>query len=173
MVTYLADAAATGRCTFIENCAVDKVETAVDPTTGRRRAVGVVATVNRMHTVRVKARRCVVVSAGSLHSPGVLLRSGLPNPHIGRHLRLHPVTAVLGTFDRPNFGEAPLVRDPLAWRSRLPYSLCPCRISRCGTVFSALPPLFALCSHFHGASPCPFPSPNCAGTDGSDEHGLC
>eukprot|EP00035_Acanthoeca_spectabilis_P039611 m.63720 g.63720 ORF g.63720 m.63720 type:complete len:838 (+) comp9676_c0_seq1:982-3495(+) len=103
MVTYLADAAATGRCTFIENCAVDKVETAVDPTTGRRRAVGVVATVNRMHTVRVKARRCVVVSAGSLHSPGVLLRSGLPNPHIGRHLRLHPVTAVLGTFDRPNF----------------------------------------------------------------------
>jgi choline dehydrogenase-like flavoprotein len=31
----------------------------------------------------------------------VLLRSGLRSPHIGAHLRLHPVTGLLGRFDQP------------------------------------------------------------------------
>jgi len=44
--------------------------------------------------------RCpiVVVSCGSLQSPLLLRRSGLTSPHIGRNLRLHPVSCVAGIF---------------------------------------------------------------------------
>jgi len=44
----------------------------------------------------IKARR-VVLAAGALHSPTLLLKSGLTHPHIGRNLFLHPVAAT-GSF---------------------------------------------------------------------------
>lgn len=40
----------------------------------------------------VRAAQAVVLSAGTIHSPAVLMRSGLKNPRIGKNLRLHPVT---------------------------------------------------------------------------------
>ena len=40
----------------------------------------------------------VVAAAGSLHTPALLLRSGLKNRNIGRGLRLHPSLVVLGRF---------------------------------------------------------------------------
>jgi GMC oxidoreductase len=43
----------------------------------------------------------VVVAAGALRTPAVLLRSGLDHPAIGRHLRLHPVPVIAGIFDDP------------------------------------------------------------------------
>ena len=43
----------------------------------------------------------VVVAAGALRSPAILLASGLDHPAIGRHLRLHPVAVVAGLFDEP------------------------------------------------------------------------
>ena len=43
----------------------------------------------------------VVVAAGALRTPAVLLGSGLDHPAIGRHLRLHPVPVVAGLFDEP------------------------------------------------------------------------
>jgi choline dehydrogenase-like flavoprotein len=49
-------------------------------------------------TVRAKA---VVVAGGSVESPALLLRSGLTNPNIGRHLRLHPVTAIAAYYADP------------------------------------------------------------------------
>lgn len=61
-----------------------------------RRAVGVEAQVGA-HTLTVRARM-VVAAAGALHTPALLLRSGLENPNIGRHLRLHPTVAVLGEY---------------------------------------------------------------------------
>lgn len=42
--------------------------------------------------------RAVVVSAGAIHTPAILLRSGLKHPLIGRHLCLHPVLLVGGVF---------------------------------------------------------------------------
>lgn len=47
-------------------------------------------------TVRARA---TVVAAGSLHSPAVLLRSGLTNPNIGLNLRLHPTVPIFGEYD--------------------------------------------------------------------------
>jgi len=40
----------------------------------------------------------VVVAAGSLESPGVLLRSGIGGPAAGDYLRLHPVTIATGDY---------------------------------------------------------------------------
>jgi choline dehydrogenase-like flavoprotein len=47
-------------------------------------------------TIRARA---VVAACGSIATPALLKRSGLGNPNIGRHLRLHPATAVWGVFD--------------------------------------------------------------------------
>ena len=47
----------------------------------------------RLLTVTAKV---VVCSAGSIHTPAVLLRSGLQHPLIGKHLALHPVVGVSG-----------------------------------------------------------------------------
>ncbi|KAK3078493.1 hypothetical protein LTS18_007380, partial [Coniosporium uncinatum] len=48
--------------------------------------------------VVVRAKR-VVVSAGTMQSPLLLLRSGLKNPHIGRHFKCHPVSIVGAVYD--------------------------------------------------------------------------
>jgi len=43
----------------------------------------------------------VIVAAGALRTPAVLLASGLDHPAVGRYLRLHPVPVVAGLFDDP------------------------------------------------------------------------
>lgn len=43
----------------------------------------------------------VVVAAGALRTPGLLARSGVTSPHLGRHLKLHPTTALVAEFDEP------------------------------------------------------------------------
>ncbi|CAO3620286.1 unnamed protein product [Cunninghamella blakesleeana] len=58
---------------------------------------------NNNSTVREKRIICakkVIVSGGSLQSPGVLLRSGLKNKNIGQHLNLHPTLSTFGFFDK-------------------------------------------------------------------------
>lgn len=52
------------------------------------------------YRVNIKAK-AVVVSAGSVHTPALLLRSGLSNPNIGKYLRLHPVTVAIGEYEQP------------------------------------------------------------------------
>jgi choline dehydrogenase-like flavoprotein len=47
-------------------------------------------------TVRAET---VVVAAGALETPAVLLRSGIGGPAVGRHLRLHPVPMITGLYD--------------------------------------------------------------------------
>jgi choline dehydrogenase-like flavoprotein len=51
----------------------------------------------RTCAVTVRAAR-VVVAAGALESPALLLRSGIGGPAVGDHLRLHPCTAMLGLY---------------------------------------------------------------------------
>jgi choline dehydrogenase-like flavoprotein len=50
------------------------------------------------HTVTVRAA-AVVVAGGAIHSPALLLRSGVHLPALGHHLALHPSTAVLADMD--------------------------------------------------------------------------
>nr|MBA2333222.1 GMC family oxidoreductase [Actinomycetota bacterium] len=90
LVTWLADAQAAG------------ARIVVDARAGRilvdgGEARGVEASSNG-HELRVRSR-AVVVAAGALGTPPLLLRSGLRNENLGRWLRLHPGTPVLGVFD--------------------------------------------------------------------------
>jgi choline dehydrogenase-like flavoprotein len=93
--TYLQDAHDHG-ARVIVRCSAEKV------IIENGRAVGVKARAidtetGRTHSVTVHAN-AVIVAAGAVHSPAVLLRSGIVNPHIGRHLHLHPTTTVTGVY---------------------------------------------------------------------------
>ena len=48
--------------------------------------------------LRVRAR-AVVAACGAFHTPALLRRSGLANVNVGKHLRFHPVTGLIGDFD--------------------------------------------------------------------------
>lgn len=93
---YLPDAEAHG-ARLLFRTAVDELEIAA----GRVRAVRATyrAHDGRRFPVRVRCR-AVVVAAGALGTPALLLRSGVPGARIGRGLRLHPTTAVAGEFDQ-------------------------------------------------------------------------
>lgn len=92
MVTWIKEAADHG-CQFLDGAWVDRV------IHRNGKAVGVwgKAGQDSQYNFFISAKR-VVVSCGSIGTPALLLRSGLKNPHIGRHLRLHPVTTVSGIF---------------------------------------------------------------------------
>ncbi len=92
--TYLRDATGRG-ARLVANCDVKRILVEAG------RAVGVEGSVRgpdgRRFRLSVRAR-VVVVACGALYTPVLLLRSGLRNPHIGRNLHLHPVSAVVGVF---------------------------------------------------------------------------
>lgn len=91
--TWLADAAAAG-ARLVVGVRADRITR--NPAGGR--ATGVEAFSTDGHRVTVKAR-AVVSACGAIHTPALLKRSGLANPNIGKHLRLHPVTVVQGVMD--------------------------------------------------------------------------
>lgn len=89
LITYLQDAADHG-ARIVTGAHVERVM--VDNGT----ATGVVARVgDATLTVQAKA---VVLAAGSLHTPAILMRSGLGGRAAGDYLHLHPVTAVWARF---------------------------------------------------------------------------
>ncbi|KAI8068187.1 uncharacterized protein B0P05DRAFT_552208 [Gilbertella persicaria] len=93
MNTWLRDAY-EHKAKFMERTKVSRVLIEND------KAVGVECLVHYDRRIRIKADQ-VVVSGGSLQSPGILLRSGLKNKHIGRHLHLHPCVITMGYFEKP------------------------------------------------------------------------
>ncbi len=90
--TWLADAAARAARVLVRARA-QRVR--VDS----REARGVDAVTWEGHRVSVRAR-AVVVACGALHTPALLRRSGLKNPHIGKHLCIQPALGVFGILDR-------------------------------------------------------------------------
>jgi long-chain-alcohol oxidase len=61
-------------------------------------ARGIAGRTTEGHHLTVRAR-AVVVACGAIHTPALLKRSGLQNQNIGKHLKLHPATAVWGVYD--------------------------------------------------------------------------
>jgi long-chain-alcohol oxidase len=90
LITYLQDAAARG-ARFLVDCDVRRV--VID----RGAVTGVEARAGK-HAVTIRAK-AVVVSAGSVHSPALLLRSGVTLPALGQHIALHPATAVFADMN--------------------------------------------------------------------------
>jgi choline dehydrogenase-like flavoprotein len=93
--TYLRDAAdadariicrAEARRVLVEDGRAVGVEAELLLDAGARRPV----------TIRAAT---VVVAAGALETPAILLRSGIGGPAVGRYLRLHPVPMITGLYD--------------------------------------------------------------------------
>ncbi len=94
--TYLQDAADAG-ARFLVDCFVERI------TTSNGRADGVEARVGRgadARRLRVQAPT-VVLAAGGIESPAVLLRSELGGQAVGRNLQVHPAYMVTGVYDEP------------------------------------------------------------------------
>jgi choline dehydrogenase-like flavoprotein len=102
LVTCIPDAVAAG-ATVLSRCKVDRVvfegSRAVAVVGRALDAFGLEATgVN----ITIKPR-VVVVAAGAINSPALLLRSNAPDPHsrLGKRTFLHPVVASMSLFDTP------------------------------------------------------------------------
>mmetsp|Transcript_101273 Transcript_101273/g.179956 ORF Transcript_101273/g.179956 Transcript_101273/m.179956 type:complete len:718 (-) Transcript_101273:86-2239(-) len=99
--TYLKDAAtAPVAAKFADRCQVETVLHQGGAAKGiRARIVGADGVTEHILTVTAPT---VVVSCGSLNSPALLLRSRLPDPYrqIGKNLRLHPVTGIVGIMPK-------------------------------------------------------------------------
>jgi choline dehydrogenase-like flavoprotein len=94
MNTYIADALARGIHELRASTTVERVLVEGEEAAG----VELLDATGERQTARAGA---VVVAAGADNTPQLLLRSGLENPAIGRHLGLHPVRLVYGLFDEP------------------------------------------------------------------------
>jgi choline dehydrogenase-like flavoprotein len=75
----------------------------IEHETARGAQVTVTGEDRAAHAVNIHAK-VVIVAAGAIHSPALLLRSGLGNRHIGANLRLHPTSPIYGIFDHPMRG---------------------------------------------------------------------
>lgn len=100
LVSYLPYAAERG-ATFYTSARVDKVEVKG----GKARAVvghfRQTPLGKKIAPFRLEARRAVLVAASVIQTPEILRRSGIKNPHLGRHFMGHPGTPLMGIFDRP------------------------------------------------------------------------
>ncbi|HUF67127.1 MAG TPA: GMC family oxidoreductase [Longimicrobiales bacterium] len=98
--TYLPYAVESG-ATIITNARAERV------LSDRSRASGVLIRASerresgrRGRTLTIHARKGVVVAASAVQTPGILARSGLRSPHLGKHFQAHPGALVAGVFDR-------------------------------------------------------------------------
>lgn len=90
--TYLEDAAAHG-ARFLVGARVERIVIKA----GRAAGAQVRAHTANGQPCHVTVRaRLVIAAGGALHTPALLLRSGLVNAQIGANLRLHPTTVVYG-----------------------------------------------------------------------------
>jgi choline dehydrogenase-like flavoprotein len=108
VATYLARARAAG-ARIITHAQAKRIEVVRS---------GADATTKRVHTRLTRAgdagleRECVVqspivvIAGGAVGTPTLLQRSGFGNAAVGRYLRLHPTTAVVGRYPERIYGAA-------------------------------------------------------------------
>lgn len=107
VVTYLADACGSGGAKIVTGVMADVivVENVQDEkATKKKRATGVVAKTTMNGICIIFKAPIVISSAGAIHTPALLLRSKISVDvggvqGIGRNLRLHPCTVIIGKFD--------------------------------------------------------------------------
>ncbi|KAH7415253.1 hypothetical protein KP509_14G034300 [Ceratopteris richardii] len=97
--TWLVDATTNG-ATILSSVSVNAVLYRNSAQGKKHQAVGIVANMENHdgEGLLFVESQATVVSCGSLNTPVLLQRSGLRNPHIGKHLYLHPVQVMWGYF---------------------------------------------------------------------------
>lgn len=95
--TYLSDALAAD-AKIITGCSVTHVLKQAGRATG---VVGNVTLPDGSSVTLTVHAPIVVAACGSINTPALLARSHLGNPNIGKGLRLHPASAVMGVFPDP------------------------------------------------------------------------
>lgn len=123
LMTYLRDAAEHG-AQFLTHCDVERV------LMEGGKATGVMGHV-KDQSVRIHGKQGVVISAGSVNTPAILLRTPelKKNKQIGEHLHLHPVAFVHGFYDIPVYpweggslttvSNAAELVDPHGWGAKI------------------------------------------------------
>jgi long-chain-alcohol oxidase len=91
MKTWLQDAADNG-ARIVVNAPVDRM--LIEGGTAR----GVEAVTLDGHKLTVRSR-AVALAAGAIHTPAIMVRSGMSGPAVGKNLMLHPVLITWGVFD--------------------------------------------------------------------------
>lgn len=115
MRTWLQDASDAG-ADLVPNARAVRVLTADDRATGVEVEIVDASTGAVRHTLTVLAPT-VVVSAGTMETPALLLRSGIGGPAVGTRLKLHPAGLVTGMYGEvdidPTYGpcQAGLVNE--------------------------------------------------------------
>jgi choline dehydrogenase-like flavoprotein len=96
MKTFLQDAADAG-ARFVVGARAERILTE----DGRATGVEALVTQQDGSTTRLAVHApTVVVAAGAIETPALLLRSGIGGPAAGRHLRLHPAALVVGVYEQ-------------------------------------------------------------------------
>lgn len=102
-LTYLPKAVHHGAKIFAR-CKVERILTAGWKATGIKASILDKDRKKTGFTLTVKAR-AVVLSAGAIYTPSLLMYNKLGNQNVvGRHLKIHPATAVGGVFDEEIYG---------------------------------------------------------------------
>jgi choline dehydrogenase-like flavoprotein len=110
MKTFLQDAADAG-ARFVVGARAERILT----NDGRARAVVATVTAPDGSTTELTVNAAtVVVAAGAIESPALLLRSGIGGPATGRHLRLHPASLVAGVYEQPIEGWVGQIQSALS-----------------------------------------------------------
>ena len=116
LVTYVPRALATGARLYsdVRVARVERVERGGNAPLKRVQAIVLDrATGKPRHSLSVDAP-LVVLAAGAVGTPAVLQRSGLGGGGVGKFLRLHPTSAVIGVYDREIYGAAGIPQSSLS-----------------------------------------------------------
>jgi choline dehydrogenase-like flavoprotein len=94
--TFIPRAIATGNCDVIYDAEVIEVRDGAD-----RAHVTIMAEASTRPIALEIDAEVIVVSAGAVETPRLLLASGIGNDHLGRHLHDHRFVTMLSTVDEP------------------------------------------------------------------------
>jgi choline dehydrogenase-like flavoprotein len=97
--TFLRDAQEAGNLSVFARCRAERVVIRSGRVSGVE-ATTISAGTGERHRVEIISR-AIVVACGGLHTPALLMRSGVSLPQLGRNLFVHPTTAMTGAFAEP------------------------------------------------------------------------
>lgn len=101
-ISYLPKAAARGARVFA-GCRAERILVEDGRATGVEADILDSATGQVQGRLRVRSR-VVVLAAGAIHTPALLMGNGLASGPVGRNLSIHPATSVGALFDEEVFG---------------------------------------------------------------------